>query len=350
MLNTVQPYVYSTFAGVVSLSALLSSPPLFGWGEYAYIPIQSFCFCDWANHMWYAFFMIGCCFGGPFGVMTVCNIFIYRRVRASGRAVSKGVHEPSPVVYSTCNEKDRTKDNRDSSDDFESPENDVQLENSSDTVARHIDEDIDKDSNDELKHSRCCAFIQKAKTRNDSTNYEVDSGADIKPGDLSNPPCSHDNNANRIPNNTSSIKALRKSKRRRREENRFTITLIVVIIVFVICWFPYCISMLLSIFCKDQVPRAFHMFTLIFGYANSCFNPIIYGLMNKRFAKGFKNLYSCFKKPTIRMPVQSSSWLQWNTLTLSLPNATVVEFTVHCQTRLQSKFTGTVDSCLFLPL
>ena len=36
-----------------------------------------------------------------------------------------------------------------------------------------------------------------------------------------------------------------------------------------------------------------------------------------------------------------------NALTLSLPNATVVEFTIHCQTRLQSKFKGTVDSCLF---
>ena len=35
-------------------------------------------------------------------------------------------------------------------------------------------------------------------------------------------------------------------------------------------------------------------------------------------------------------------------LTLSLPNATVVEFTVHCQTRLQSRFNGTGDSCLFL--
>ena len=35
-------------------------------------------------------------------------------------------------------------------------------------------------------------------------------------------------------------------------------------------------------------------------------------------------------------------------LTLSLPNVTEVEFTVHCRTRLQSKFTGTVNSCLFL--
>ena len=35
-------------------------------------------------------------------------------------------------------------------------------------------------------------------------------------------------------------------------------------------------------------------------------------------------------------------------LTLSLPNLTIVEFTVHCQTRLQSRFKGTVDSCLCL--
>ena len=35
-------------------------------------------------------------------------------------------------------------------------------------------------------------------------------------------------------------------------------------------------------------------------------------------------------------------------LTLLLPNATIVEFTLHFQTRLQSKFKGTVDSYLFL--
>ena len=37
-----------------------------------------------------------------------------------------------------------------------------------------------------------------------------------------------------------------------------------------------------------------------------------------------------------------------HTWTLSLPNVTVVEFTVLCKMRLQSKFKGTVDSCLFL--
>ena len=37
-----------------------------------------------------------------------------------------------------------------------------------------------------------------------------------------------------------------------------------------------------------------------------------------------------------------------SSLTLSLPNATVVEFIVHCQMRLQSKFKGIVESCLFI--
>ena len=44
-------------------------------------------------------------------------------------------------------------------------------------------------------------------------------------------------------------------------------------------------------------------------------------------------------------------WIKiFEQLTLSLPNETVVEFTVHCQTQLQSKFKGTVDSSLFLKI
>ena len=40
------------------------------------------------------------------------------------------------------------------------------------------------------------------------------------------------------------------------------------------------------------------------------------------------------------------SLVQGFQLTLSLPNVTVVKFTVHCQTRLQSKFKVTVDSVI----
>ncbi|KAH3691779.1 hypothetical protein DPMN_192310 [Dreissena polymorpha] len=85
----------------------------------------------------------------------------------------------------------------------------------------------------------------------------------------------------------------RQSPSRRREEIRLAFSLIIVVVVFVICWLPYCISMLLSIFYAGHVPREFRMFTIIIGYANSCCNPIIYGVMNKRFKVGFRRIF-CF--------------------------------------------------------
>lgn len=84
---------------------------------------------------------------------------------------------------------------------------------------------------------------------------------------------------------------------KRREEIRLAFSLVVVVVIFVICWLPYCISMLISVFYDGHVPREFHMFTLVIGYANSGCNPIVYGVMNKRFKVGFKRLF-CFWKKT----------------------------------------------------
>lgn len=83
---------------------------------------------------------------------------------------------------------------------------------------------------------------------------------------------------------------LKKLGKARAEEIRLATALAVIVVVFFICWFPYCISMLLSIFVPDTVPRGFHMFTLLVGYLNSGCNPVIYGAMNKRFGDGFRKL------------------------------------------------------------
>ena len=70
-----------------------------------------------------------------------------------------------------------------------------------------------------------------------------------------------------------------------------TTSLFVVIIVFVICWFPFCITMFLSVFREEKVPRIPDIATMIFGCLNSCCNPIIYGLMNRKFRAGFAAIY-----------------------------------------------------------
>lgn len=185
--------------GVVTVSLLLSLPPLFGWGEYSYIYEQSICFCRWT--LGYAIFMIICCFGGPFSVMTVSNIFIYRAVRASRRRISQ-----------------------------------IAMSEASGTRRR---------------------------TRTSRTS-ESSSSVD-------------DNSRRRSLTET--------------VEQRLAMSLMVVVVIFVICWLPYCISMIIFVSNVQSIPREFHMFTITLGYANSCCNPLIYGLMNTQFAKGFKDLY-----------------------------------------------------------
>lgn len=177
--------VVVSFTGVYLLAFVISLPPLFGWAAYAYIPIQSFCFCDWTLAPSYAIFMISCCFGVPFSVMTVCNILIFYSAKKSNK---------NTKYFTTTKEKKRD-----------------------------------------------------AQTK----------------------------------------------------ELRLASILLVVVIAFFISWCPYCISMLLSIYAPGVAPRGFHMFTILVGYANSGVNPIIYGVMNRSFRNGFKQLYCGWMGVTI---------------------------------------------------
>ncbi|KAK6177128.1 hypothetical protein SNE40_015294 [Patella caerulea] len=81
-------------------------------------------------------------------------------------------------------------------------------------------------------------------------------------------------------------------EKRRLEELRLTTTLLVMILVFVLSWLPFCVAMFMSVFAKEYLPRWFDMFTLLLGYANSCYNPFIYGIMNSRVKQGYKTQFS----------------------------------------------------------
>jgi len=405
------------------VSILLSLPPLIGWSEYVYTPTHSFCFADWVNHMSYAFFMIGCCFGIPFSVMTVCNICILRSVRLSRLRVKSNsknltssefsdsffkdkssrrdnsVVKPSTLEQDTPINADKTEDidkqcsgnerysmfenihedvsiveicDDDNKYDFDNNNDDKQ---DIDTVTRlsvsmgNIDDDSNTDiSSSELfrlssnsdagllspsnrsstspilgnrPRNNCVTWmdngdhspeLKDSEERSSKTppnsgkrrgvpNFNDSCGTSQHNDSLLHPnwrPTSkqvtpnapneqHVKSSGILTSNSNStidikhISAPPPKKRgtsrsaplRRREELRLAISLSVVVIVFVICWLPYCISMILSIFYTGKVPREFHMFTLLIGYANSCCNPIIYGVMNKRFKVGFEQLF-CF--------------------------------------------------------
>lgn len=87
---------YLSLAGVWCLSAMLATPPLVGWAEYDYLPRQSFCFCKWTTSVSYSFFMVIVCFGGPFGMMILCYVPIFKsfkkvRQRLKQNQEKKGV-------------------------------------------------------------------------------------------------------------------------------------------------------------------------------------------------------------------------------------------------------------------
>ena len=82
-----------------------------------------------------------------------------------------------------------------------------------------------------------------------------------------------------------------KYKKRRKEDVKLAMTFIIVILAFVISWLPFCVMMFWTIFATDSVPRIPDLITLILGFANSSYNPIIYGIMNKRFHAGYRRLF-----------------------------------------------------------
>lgn len=298
----------------VTLSVTISLPPLFGWSKYDFIKVQSFCFCDWTVEPSYAFFMISCCFGVPFGVMTVCNILIFRTVRASKRKLAPQTPKPAnePINCQTIPERsseDNTDSDRQSKETFSNAQNSLVLppveEDASTSTASHEKAVLTKSktpSTGRSAISRTGISKDKLSTSEMITVYLPDDESKLTYDNMS---------ANKTKYNVSVTKASGKSVKKhkifrinrkskqgkaRAEEIRLATALAVVVVTFFCCWFPYCISMIMSIFVPTGVPRGLHMTTLLIGYLNSACNPVIYGVMNKKFGDGFRRLLCLCKK------------------------------------------------------
>lgn len=80
-------------------------------------------------------------------------------------------------------------------------------------------------------------------------------------------------------------------KGRQNREKRFTFVLAVVIGAFVICWFPFFFTYMLTTLCENcGVPETLFKFFFWFGYCNSALNPLIYTVFNNDFRRAFKKI------------------------------------------------------------
>lgn len=273
--------------------------------------------------------MIGCCFGVPFGVMTLCNILIIASVRRSRMRIKASDQNTLTLkdLSRTCSDGDKRtlsyfncsfcmKSNRPShilNDSFLF-EKTATIETTESSMAGgdkkpniNCIDDSNKIQQKDFVYEDSQGFGSKVKLK----TCENCVNAQLPTESLNEDDPNKATNRTSLENRTRlhnpcksdlqkdakcSVSTENRSAIRRREEIRLALSLIVVVVIFVICWLPYCCSILLQVFYNGFIPREFHVFTLVLGYMNSGCNPIVYGVMNKRFKQGFKELLCFWKK------------------------------------------------------
>uniref|UniRef100_A0A3Q1HFL2 G-protein coupled receptors family 1 profile domain-containing protein n=1 Tax=Anabas testudineus TaxID=64144 RepID=A0A3Q1HFL2_ANATE len=80
---------------------------------------------------------------------------------------------------------------------------------------------------------------------------------------------------------------------RRRSEKKITRMVLLVVAVFVLCWMPFYIAQLVSVFHRPPDPMVTQLFVIL-SYANSGANPILYGFVSDNFRRSFQRIV-CFR-------------------------------------------------------
>ncbi|XP_041740650.1 somatostatin receptor type 1 [Coregonus clupeaformis] len=80
---------------------------------------------------------------------------------------------------------------------------------------------------------------------------------------------------------------------RRRSEKKITRMVLCVVTVFVLCWMPFYIVQLVSVFHHPPNPMVTQLFVIL-SYANSGANPILYGFVSDNFRRSFQRIV-CFR-------------------------------------------------------
>ncbi|XP_036379054.1 somatostatin receptor type 1-like [Megalops cyprinoides] len=80
---------------------------------------------------------------------------------------------------------------------------------------------------------------------------------------------------------------------RRRSEKKLTRMVLLVVAVFVVCWMPFYIVQLVSVFRRPPDPMVTQLFVIL-SYANSGANPILYGFVSDNFRRSFQRIV-CFR-------------------------------------------------------
>jgi len=85
------------------------------------------------------------------------------------------------------------------------------------------------------------------------------------------------------------LRAQSQNRIKHKTDLKISIGLFSSIMLFVITYVPF--SIIVMIDHEDILPAAYHLYGFAFMRINSCLNPLLYGLTNTVFKKGYQNIY-----------------------------------------------------------
>ena len=237
-------------------SALISVPPLFGWGELdngsLYNPDTGL--CTLTSEKGYVIYSACGSFYIPLCVMSFVYLKIYLATKKRLRQRRRAAKATKLAMMSTAHSS------------FPST-----------------------DENDEMPET-----TQDLNERRVNVN-ETDNGSPVNVP----PREKHQNGGTRVLVKRKSMLNFFEEKQRisLSKERKAARTLAIIMVTFVLCWIPFFLMYLILPFCDSCVHPGTSVEVLFvwLGYVNSTLNPIIYTVFNTEFRKAFSDIFSCNK-------------------------------------------------------
>ena len=245
------------------VSLLFSVPPLFGWSNF--IPGSSFCVFDTRKHPSYIIMLVTTYYISPAILQPICYYKIYK--------VLKMRHK----IFST--DLDRSLENK------------LKIHR---TPAKELNESPIKKKQGGVygRVQKNCKSVQKHTVTDSGDSHEnQNQNEDLQKVEWI---CSNSkelsNDAKRpgiTQNHSKKIELYRILK----HEAKTTAIMVGVVIAFYVCWTPLAIASVLFAFNLQPSEFGLVTFAIVITCTNGVINPIIYGIMNKKFRKAYKTIF-----------------------------------------------------------
>ena len=249
------------------VSLLFSAPPLFGWSNFT--PGSNFCVIDARIHPSYTIILTVTHYISPAILQPICYYKIYKILKQRNKIFSTNLEHtlknkskihPTPVKEL----------------------NNIPRKKQGDVCSR-----VQKNPKSAQKYT---VNDSDNSTENQKQNWDSKKDKVICSNSIELP---NDAKRSGVSRNRSEKIELYKILTR---EAKTAAIMVAVVIAFYVCWTPLAIASVLYAFSLQPSEFGLVTFAFVIASTNGVINPLIYGVMNKKFRRAYKTIFRCWRQ------------------------------------------------------